>query len=85
METIQLRISKKRFFVVPKTLPFPGFFVSFFGLTFSSHFSFNTRMKICLVNTSHPPHNIKKNAHTSKRHAKICCAQNYYGDCDYYY
>ncbi len=81
METIQLRISKKRFFCCSKNLPFlPGLFVSpIFDLFWS----------LCLFNTlsvlSVFVHTTTKNAHTSKRHAKICCAQNFYGDYYYYY
>jgi len=77
METIQLRISNKRFFVVPKTFLsfFPGFFVS------PIFWSFLVPLSVF----STPQKQQTKNARTSKRHAKICCAQNFYGDYYYYY
>jgi len=74
METIQLRASAKRGFLLFQKPSFPGFFVSpIFGLL--SILSFQHSVFV---------HTTTKNAHTSKRHAKICCAQNYYGDYYYY-
>jgi hypothetical protein len=76
METIQLRISKK-VFCCSKNLPFllPGLFrLTNFLVFFGPSVGFST-----------PQKQQTKNARTSKRHAKICCAQNFYGDYYYYY
>ena len=77
METIQLRISKK-VFCCSKNLPFllPGLFrLTNFLVFFGPSVGF----------FSTPQKQQTKNARTSKRHAKICCAQNFYGDYYYYY